>query len=71
MMNIGFNPTVDGKKLTVEINFFDFDDDIYGEFIQINILKRIRHEEKFDSLQTLKNQLAKDELTARGICHSN
>ena len=71
MMNIGFNPTVDGKKLTVEINFFDFDDDIYGECIQINILKRIRHEEKFDSLQTLKNQLAKDELTARGICHSN
>ena len=70
MMNIGFNPTVDGKKLTVEINFFDFEDDIYDDFIQIEILKRIRDEEKFDSLEDLKNQLATDEMSARTICQA-
>lgn len=68
MMNIGFNPTVDGKKLTVEIHFFDFQEDIYGDFVQIEILKRIRDEEKFESLDALKKQLANDELSAREIC---
>ena len=68
MMNIGFKPTVDGKELTVEINFFDFYDDIYGDFIQIEILQRIRDEQKFGSLQELKNQLSLDEVTAKTIC---
>ncbi len=68
MMNIGFNPTVEGKQLTVEINFFDFDFDIYGEFLQIAILQRIRDEHKFDGLSDLKNQLSQDEETARQIC---
>ncbi len=71
MMNIGFNPTVLGTKLTVEINLFDFNQDIYGDFIQIEILERIRDEQKFASLQNLKNQLAQDELTARKICKTN
>ena len=71
MMNIGFNPTVDGKKLTVEINFFDFEGDLYGDFLQIEILQRIRDEQKFESLQNLKNQLNNDEISARHICQSN
>lgn len=71
MMNIGFNPTVAGKELTIEVNFFDFDADIYGEFIQIEILKRIRDEKKFSSLEDLKNQLFQDELTARELCQIN
>ena len=66
-----FNPTVLGTKLTVEINLFDFNQDIYGDFIQIEILERIRDEQKFASLQNLKNQLAQDELTARKICKTN
>ena len=64
MMNIGKKPTVNGKKKTIEVNFFDFDADLYGEKIQINILKRIRNEEKFDSIKDLQNQLKKDKQVA-------
>lgn len=68
MMNIGFNPTVEGTKLTVEINLFDFNEDIYDQFLKIEIVQRLRDEKKFDSLQDLKNQLAQDEVAARKIC---
>ncbi len=71
MMNIGFNPTVNGKELTVEINFFNFERDIYGEFLQISILERIRNEQKFGGLQELKNQLSQDEQTARQMCQNH
>ncbi|WP_303316875.1 bifunctional riboflavin kinase/FAD synthetase [Flavivirga abyssicola] len=60
MMNIGVNPTVNGKKETIEVHFFNFDKDIYGEEIQIELLHRIRDEEKFESVEALKMQLKKD-----------
>lgn len=58
--NIGFNPTVNGKKLSVETNILDFDEDIYGEIIKIEFLERIRDEKKFNGIDELKNQLRKD-----------
>ena len=64
MMNIGTNPTVDGKKQTIEINFFDFDEDIYGEKIQVEMLARLRDEQKFESMEVLKHQLLKDKASA-------
>lgn len=64
MMNIGFNPTVDGKNQTIEINYFDFNEDLYDQKITVFILKRIRDEEKFDSVNHLKAQLEKDKNTA-------
>ncbi len=64
MMNIGLNPTVNGKKETIEVHFFNFDSDIYGEHIQIELLNRIRDEEKFESVEALKIQLKKDKQTA-------
>ena len=64
MMNIGVNPTVNGRKQTIEVHFFDFDDDIYEDTIKIDLLHRIRDEEKFESLEALKLQLAKDKETA-------
>ena len=64
MMNIGLNPTVNGEKETIEVHFFDFDNDIYGENIQIELLNRIRDEEKFESVEALKIQLKKDKETA-------
>jgi len=64
MMNIGMNPTVNGSKQTIEVHFFDFEEDIYGEMIKINLLLRIREEEKFESVEALKIQLAKDKKTA-------
>jgi len=64
MMNIGFNPTVDGKNQTIEINYFDFNEDLYGQKITVSILERIRSEQKFDSVTLLKEQLEKDKNTA-------
>lgn len=60
MMNIGYNPTVDGTKKTIEVHFFDFDENLYGKKLQIDLLSRLRDEQKFESLEDLKNQLAMD-----------
>lgn len=60
MMNIGVNPTVDGTSQSIEIHFFDFNDSIYNEKITISLLHRIRSEHKFETIDALKNQLAKD-----------
>jgi riboflavin kinase/FMN adenylyltransferase len=64
MMNIGMNPTVNGDKQSIEVHFFDFYEDIYGKTIKIDLLERIRDEEKFESLEALKLQLVKDKDTA-------
>ncbi|WJJ96902.1 bifunctional riboflavin kinase/FAD synthetase [Algibacter luteus] len=64
MMNIGMNPTVNGSMQTIEVHFFDFDKDIYGKTIEIELLDRIRDEEKFESIEALKLQLAKDKESA-------
>ncbi|WP_067145004.1 bifunctional riboflavin kinase/FAD synthetase [Pseudotamlana agarivorans] len=64
MMNIGTNPTVNGKKQSVEVHFFDFDMNLYGETIKIEFLHRLRDEEKFDSVEALTQQLIIDRKTA-------
>ena len=70
MMNIGFNPTVDGTSKSIEIHFFEFKSDIYGANIQVDILQRIRDEHKFNSLEELKTQLLKDKETSMAIISS-
>ncbi|MFS4466652.1 bifunctional riboflavin kinase/FAD synthetase [Maribacter sp. 2210JD10-5] len=60
MMNIGFNPTVNGQEKTIEVHYFDYEGDLYGQKIQVDLLARLRDEKKFDSVDDLKNQLAKD-----------
>lgn len=64
MMNIGNRPTVNGDNQTIEVNFFNFDEDIYNKTISIEILEFIRDEQKFDSLNSLKEQLNKDQQTS-------
>lgn len=75
MMNIGFNPTVSETnaipKESVEVHFFDFKEDLYGQKIQVSILERIRDEHKFKSVDALKVQLAKDKEVALGIISQN
>jgi len=61
MMNIGTNPTVNGNKETIEVHFFNLNKDLYHQKIQVNLLHRIRDEQKFESVEALKLQLAKDE----------
>jgi riboflavin kinase/FMN adenylyltransferase len=60
MMNIGYNPTVGGSEKSIEINFFDFEGNLYDKKIQVGILHRIRDEHKFNSVEELQQQLAKD-----------
>ena len=60
MMNIGFRPTVSGKNQTIEIHFFNFNKNLYGAIIQVDVLKFLRNEQKFESVELLKNQLQKD-----------
>ena len=66
MMNIGVRPTVrDGLDRTLEVNILDMDRDIYGEPITVRLLERLRNEEKFESMEAMKAQLARDEVNAR------
>lgn len=60
MMNIGVRPTFGEDERTLEVNIFDFDEEIYGETIQVRFIDRIRDEKKFDGVEALKTQLASD-----------
>jgi len=64
MMNIGFNPTVNGQKQTIEVNLFDFDGDIYDQNIEVSLLHYLREEQKFDSVALLTAQLNEDKKEA-------
>jgi riboflavin kinase/FMN adenylyltransferase len=70
MMNIGFNPTVNGQKQTIEVNLFDFDADIYGQKVEVSLLKYLREEQKFSSVDSLKEQLNLDRKTALAFISS-
>ena len=67
MMNIGIRPTVDGQKKVIEVNIFNFDQDIYEQYITVMVYEFIRGEVKFDGLDALKNQLGQDKITASAI----
>ena len=61
MMNIGHRPTIGSKEKSIEVNLFNFNRDIYDKIISINVIKKIRDEKKFSSIEALKAQLAKDQ----------
>ncbi|TXN37311.1 bifunctional riboflavin kinase/FAD synthetase [Flagellimonas hymeniacidonis] len=67
MMNIGYNPTVAGTEKSIEVNFFDFEGDLYDQKVQVGIIHRIRDEHKFDSVQALKEQLKEDKKTSLSL----
>ena len=62
--SIGTNPTVGGTKTTIETHFMDFDQDLYGKEICIAFLHYIRGEEKFHSLEELRQAIVADEIKA-------
>jgi len=61
MMNIGTNPTVNGTTQSIETHFFDADFNLYDKKIQIQMLKRIRDEKKFESIAELQDAMQQDE----------
>lgn len=58
--NIGVRPTVDGKEPLLEVHIFDFDEEIYGRLLTVTFLNKVRDEQTFDGLDSLKNQIEKD-----------
>lgn len=67
MAYIGHRPTINGMSRNIEVNIFDFNEDIYGQSIRVNFLEHLREDKKFNSLEELKEQLTKDEKAARKI----
>lgn len=64
MMNIGVRPTFEGKHKTMEVNIFNFDENIYGKNVQVLFIERIRDELKFNGVDELITRLKKDETEA-------
>jgi riboflavin kinase/FMN adenylyltransferase len=62
MMSIGFRPTVDGKKRVIEVNIFNFNEDIYGRLLRVYVKKYLREEIKFNSLDELVKQIDQDKI---------
>ena len=67
MLNIGNKPTVGINEKTIEVNIFDFDQDIYNQEIVISFKDRIRDELKFKDLNALVDQLRKDKIIASSL----
>jgi riboflavin kinase / FMN adenylyltransferase len=67
MMSIGFRPTVDGKKRVVEVNLFDFSEEIYGQVLTVYVKKYLREEIKFDGLEALVKQIDQDKIESLKI----
>ena len=67
MMNVGKRPTISGKETQIETYFFDFEGNLYGKKLNINLLEKIRDEQKYDSLESLGNQLHIDQKSCREL----
>ncbi|MFD2892065.1 bifunctional riboflavin kinase/FAD synthetase [Flavobacterium chuncheonense] len=71
MLNIGYNPTLSNDNISIEAHFFNFDGNLYQKTIKVNFLERIRNEQKFDTLEHLKEQLKHDKLYALNYFEKN
>lgn len=60
VMNLGCRPTVAGDAPTIEVHLLNWSGDLYGQNLQVNLLRFLRPEQKFPSLEALKQQIAKD-----------
>ena len=67
VINVGYRPTFanNPEGLLIEVHILDFDRDIYGKRMQVEFLKFIRAEQKFDGIESLRRQITADCLTAR------
>ena len=67
MMNIGIRPTISGKRRQIEVNIFEFEEDIYGQSIKLEFVSRLREERRFESKDHLKEQLGRDKIAALSV----
>ena len=69
--NIGFSPTFGDRMFTIEVHILDFDHDIYGTRIRVNMVQRLRDEKKFNNIHELSEQIKQDIKTAKDILNKN
>jgi len=67
VINIGYNPTFGEQTLVAETHIFDFNRDIYGKPIKVNLIKFLRSEEKYANIDELATQISKDVSQAKQI----
>ncbi|MFW8592382.1 bifunctional riboflavin kinase/FAD synthetase [Glaciecola sp. 2405UD65-10] len=67
VINVGNRPTLNGQRMQLEAHLFDFDGDLYGQNVEVELLKKIRDEIKFPDFQVLKQQINKDATQARSL----
>jgi riboflavin kinase/FMN adenylyltransferase len=65
--SVGTRPTFDGTKPILEVHIFDFDEDIYGRYIQVDFIERLRDERRFASADALVEQMHRDSQQARDV----
>lgn len=70
MMNIGHRPTIGKSEQTIEVHFFNFNQDLYGKHLTVELIYFLREEIKFNSLDSLKEQLSKDKQTSLDFIQS-
>lgn len=67
--NVGTRPTVDGTRTLLEIHLFDFNQEIYGRYVHIDFIHKLRDEERYDSFEELKKRIYQDMDEARAWLH--
>ena len=65
--NLGTRPTIDGMRFLLEVHLFNFDKTIYGHYVEVEFIRKIRNEQKFSSFDALKAQIKKDVESAKAI----
>ena len=65
--NIGIRPTVAGRKERLEVHLFDYDRDLYGQGLQVHLVRFLRRESRFEGIEALKRQIRSDIEQAREI----
>jgi len=65
--NVGIRPTFDGRSVTVEAHLIDWDGDLYGRMIEVELTHRLREEKRFDGVESLVKQIRSDVLAARRV----
>jgi riboflavin kinase / FMN adenylyltransferase len=65
--SLGWRPTFDGRDLVLEVHLFDYQADLYGQWLCCAFIERLRDEEKFESVEALRSQMARDCTRARTV----
>lgn len=63
--NLGTRPTIGGQQLLLEVHLFDFDQSIYGHAVEVEFIAKLREEQRFDSFESLQQQIQKDVQVAK------